>query len=216
MLKRLVSVLFAISIGMIGSVQAALHDRSNGMIYDDILDVTWLKDVNYFKTIGASGTGQRTWDQSVTLVKWLEYGGYDDWRLPGYFLDTKGIQQICVDTLCTRSELEFMFYINMGADHLSSILSGTNKENINLFENYPVDNEVGWLYWTSKEHAVTGWARYFSLGSHLGGQGGDWEKSRFLYAWPVRDGDVAPIPIPTAIWLFVSGLGLLGMRKLKA
>ena len=26
---------------------AALYDRGNGLIYDDVLDITWLQDANY-------------------------------------------------------------------------------------------------------------------------------------------------------------------------
>ena len=29
------------------SANAALYDRGNGLIYDDVLDITWLQDANY-------------------------------------------------------------------------------------------------------------------------------------------------------------------------
>jgi len=34
-----------------------------------------------------------------------------------------------------------------------------------------------------------------------------------FYAWAVRDGDVAPVPIPATIYLF--GTGLLGLLRFK-
>ncbi|NNF16437.1 MAG: hypothetical protein HKN70_06795 [Gammaproteobacteria bacterium] len=34
------------------STTAALHDRGNGLIYDDVLDITWLQDANYALTSG--------------------------------------------------------------------------------------------------------------------------------------------------------------------
>ena len=30
------------------------------------------------------------------------------------------------------------------------------------------------------------------------------------YAWAVRDGDVGAVPVPAAVWLFGSALGLMG------
>jgi hypothetical protein len=35
-----------------------------------------------------------------------------------------------------------------------------------------------------------------------------------LFAWAVRDGDVATIPVPSALWLFASGLfGLFSWKR---
>ena len=34
------------------TANAALYDRGNGLIYDDVLDITWLQDANYAKTSG--------------------------------------------------------------------------------------------------------------------------------------------------------------------
>ncbi|EGK72256.1 hypothetical protein METUNv1_01372 [Methyloversatilis universalis FAM5] len=33
-----------------GVAQAPLHDRGGGLVYDDVLDVTWLADANYART----------------------------------------------------------------------------------------------------------------------------------------------------------------------
>lgn len=64
------------------TAQAALFDRGGGLIYDDVLNVTWLQDANYAKTSGFSGTGLITWNDADHWVKGLEYSGYNDWRLP--------------------------------------------------------------------------------------------------------------------------------------
>jgi hypothetical protein len=39
----------ALLAGMVftGSAQATLLDRGNGLIYDDVLNITWLQDANY-------------------------------------------------------------------------------------------------------------------------------------------------------------------------
>jgi hypothetical protein len=67
---------------MLGSTQAALIDRGNGMIYDDVLNITWLQDANYAKTSGHDADGRMTWNESMAWASSLIFGGYDDWRLP--------------------------------------------------------------------------------------------------------------------------------------
>ncbi len=72
--------------------QAALHDRGNGLIYDDVLDVTWLQDANLAatETFGVPGfdANGRFWDCD-TPQNWVDamnaanYKGFNDWRLPG-------------------------------------------------------------------------------------------------------------------------------------
>ena len=41
--------------------QAALYDRGNGLIYDDVLDITWLQDANYAKTTDATPWYRSGW-----------------------------------------------------------------------------------------------------------------------------------------------------------
>ena len=80
------------------SANAALYDRGNGLIYDDVLDITWLQDANYAQTSGYAASnaigvphsistniqadGRMGWNAASTWAAQLEYGGYDDWRLP--------------------------------------------------------------------------------------------------------------------------------------
>ena len=94
-LLRFVACLFVV---ISSSSHAALYDRGNGLIYDDVLDVTWMQDANYAHTsgyaaanaVGSLGSGSTNiqadgrmgWDAANTWAAQLEYGGYDDWRLP--------------------------------------------------------------------------------------------------------------------------------------
>ncbi len=72
--------------------QAALHDRGNGLIYDDVLDVTWLQDANLAatETFGVSGIStDGIIEDCDTAREWIDamnaasYKGFSDWQLPG-------------------------------------------------------------------------------------------------------------------------------------
>ncbi len=84
-MKKRISALCAgvLVLGMAGTAQATLIDRGDGLIYDNVLDVTWLQDANYAKTSGHDSDGLMTWDNAVAWAAGLSYGGYEDWRLPG-------------------------------------------------------------------------------------------------------------------------------------
>ncbi len=74
-----------------GLAQAALHDRGNGLIYDDVLDVTWLQDANLAatETFGVakirpdgsffSCSAAREWIRAMNAAN---YKGFSDWQLP--------------------------------------------------------------------------------------------------------------------------------------
>ena len=66
----------------VGAATAALHDRGSGLIYDDVLNITWLQDANYYAATTPGSSGQLTWQTANTWAENLTYGGYDDWRLP--------------------------------------------------------------------------------------------------------------------------------------
>jgi hypothetical protein len=66
--KNLILALLA-GVALSGAAQAALHDRGGGLIYDDVLKVTWLQDANYAKTSGYDADGKMTW---VNAVAWAD------------------------------------------------------------------------------------------------------------------------------------------------
>jgi len=53
------------------STNAALVDNGGGLIYDDVLDITW-----------AQPDTQRTWDNANTWAAGQTLGGVSGWRLP--------------------------------------------------------------------------------------------------------------------------------------
>ena len=45
-------IIIIVSFFLLSPVYAALYDRGEGLIYDDVLDITWLQDANYAMTSG--------------------------------------------------------------------------------------------------------------------------------------------------------------------
>lgn len=215
MTKTLIAALLAFSAG---TSQATLIDRGGGLIYDDVLNITWLQDANYAKTSGYDPTGVMTWDEAMAWADQLVIGNYTDWRLPRTVQPDSSCDDQYPGPLgyganCTGSELGYLFYINLGGNADSSILASHNS-NFLLFEN--VKNE---FYWSETEYlnlTSQAWDFYMSNGY----QYADYKfEPNSRYAWAVRDGDVAatnnPSPIPepsTLALLLIAGLGLFGFR----
>jgi len=74
---------------MCGIANAELINRGGGLIYDTDYNITWLADANYAMTSNYDPDGLMSWGQAMTWADQLEYGGYDDWRLPTA-LDSEG------------------------------------------------------------------------------------------------------------------------------
>ena len=78
-------------------------DSGFGLIYDRELNLSWLKDANYAKTVGRSPSGGMTWYEAMSWVAGLSYCGVRGWRLPSAFnLDGSGP---CIGDNCTNNEL---------------------------------------------------------------------------------------------------------------
>ena len=202
-LRRAVAALFVIALAASSVTHAALVDRGGGLIYDTDLNITWLADANYAQTSGFDGEGAMLWSAAMTWAGNLSYGGGTDWRLPTS--DTA-----CAGYNCTGSEMGHLFYTELGGTAGSSILSSTDPD-LALFTNVQSDN-----YWSGTEYAPntdTDGARIFNFND---GSQTAYNKGINLYAWAVRPGDVAAVPLPATAWLFGSGLlGLLGAARAR-
>lgn len=94
-----------LTLGLAGAPNATLIDRGNGMIYDDVLDITWLQD--------AGRGGNRNWSNAVSWANQLIFGAFDDWRLPLMDLDLDGTivdcggatEPACRDAICAEQTL---------------------------------------------------------------------------------------------------------------
>jgi hypothetical protein len=197
------------------NAHAALIDRGNGMIYDNVLDITWLQDAKYAAT--SDGTdGTMYWDQALRWADELEYSGFTDWRLPSANLIGNSVFSNDGSTdygyNVTRSEVGHLFYVDLQNDsgvgpvNASFIdgLTGQPKSFLN-FEDDP--------FWYSEGGVYTGWLFDARNGLQYGHEQGDAR----AYAFAVRDGDVATVPVPSAVWLLSSALiGLAGLARRKS
>ena len=158
--KSLSILAFTAALGFAGAADATLYDRGNGLIYDDVLNITWLQDANYAKTSGYAAAnlendggyddiladGRMGWDAAKTWADQLVYGGYDDWRLPT-ILDTGtpgcsfansgtdcgyNVQTYSAGTV--YSEMAHMYYVNLGLKGYYGT-SGTYQADWGIFGN---------------------------------------------------------------------------------
>lgn len=227
--NHLTLALFA-GLSLSGAAQAALIDRGGGLIYDDILNLTWLQDANYAKTSGYSSTGRMSWEDARTWADTLVYHdsvrnvNYSDWRLPT--LNTS--DTTCSDnfdlgggnplqyfgTGCTSGELSHLFVAdlgNKGGESVSISIGDTTEQIANLALFLNVQSSV-YLSGTEFQYSpYSGSAWHFRSGS---GTQYFTEKYFAYYAWAVRSGDVAAA-VPEPATLLLLGLGLASLSAMR-
>ncbi len=222
-MKRLLIVLFVLNSI---TANAGLIDRGNGMVYDDILDVTWLKDANYAKTSGYDSDGLMTWSEANDWASNLEFGGFDDWRLfniapndsnCSFIWNPIGEGYLNSGLNCVENEFGYHMYNNFG-----SIIhpTGAGLDNFNLFINI----QQGY-YWSNSNfsyndpesmdpdsYKVSAWgfqAKHKWLASNLG-------VSNNMAAWALRSGDIMSVPEPATLLMLligVFGIGISGRKN---
>ena len=180
------------------ATQASLIDRGDGFIYDDVLDITWTQNANINGQVWQPN--QVDWAAGYSQTHTV-YGTFDDWRLADMDLDGDGTVIDCStasEVDCRDNEYGYMYYRN-------GVTSSSPS---------PFTNVQSGAYWSGTDGpSIFMDAWFFTLSD--GYQ--DWDlEDHNLYAWAVRAGDVAPVPVPAAVWLFGSGLvGLVGMARRK-
>ena len=229
-----------LAISLSTGAQASLVARTGGMVYDTVNNITWAADANLFQTQAASNanlvseiiaanggvihdtpnyldngtytlttsdfdttTGRMTWWGAQAWANNLTLGGVTGWSLPSTPVESMGYN-------VTSSQMGDLFYNQLGVSAHSSIATSTNP-NYNLFSN--VQSNV---YWSGSEWApgpddTPGSVWYFNTSN--GDQDPNGKPAQF-YAWAVRPGDVAAVPVPGAFWLFGSAMvGLMGLKR---
>jgi hypothetical protein len=158
---------------------AELHDRGGGLIYDDVLNVTWLQNANL------AGTAM-SWSEAIAWVADLEYGGYNDWRLQDSPATAQGF--------INEGEMGYLYYTELGNP------AGGLRTNSGPFINIPPPSTA--VYWLSAEPLHSGSAWSFSFDSGFQNAESD---ANPHFAWAVRDGDVEPQPFLLG-WDYPNGL----------
>ena len=212
--------LLTLTVGLFSiTAEAALVSRLNGQaVYDTDLNITWLADANlaasntfglatgvdlgpvsaplvnygpstiysYIDAYNSSSfyvAGTMTWGGAIHWINAMNaanYLGFHDWRLP--------TTDCLVAQYCTAGEMGHLFYNELGGVEASSITTIHNTYYY-LFQN--VSSGYGW---SAAEYALdTNYARLFHFG--LGYQN-EQLKNSANYAWVVRSGDVAAVPVP--------------------
>jgi len=195
------------------SAQATLIDRGNGLIYDDVLDLTWLSNANYAQTSGYDDDGIMTWEEAMIWAASLEYAGYDDWRLPSAYNSDGSGPEFYYNT--NDSEMGHLFYEDLEGEAYTSIYDQSN-ENLSLFSNILVydDVNINDVYWTSDVGTISGRYWYFSFTN-----GSQWQRNPAYHgrglAWAVRDGDVSSVPEPGILMMLCCGVFGLFFTKTK-
>ncbi len=191
-----------ISVLLSMEAQSTLIDRGNGLIYDDVLDITWAQDANLWGQTG-------TWDQAVAWADGLIFQGYDDWRLAsvsvaaGLPTGANDLPVSCsaaTESECRDNELGYMFYQNL-AGSFGTDLTGDQG----LFRN--IQSGYYWSGTTGTSNSTIAWIHHFQTGGEI-----VWDKSKNSTAWAVRDGDIDSVPLPGTALLICAGFLGLGNR----
>lgn len=231
--KKTALVLLSAGVLISGVAQATLLDRGGGLLYDDVLNVTWLQDANYAKTSGYDADGQMSWGVAKIWASNLVFHDavrsidFDDWRLarnsPEGHPFHYGWSSAVGDeepTAGPHSELSYMYYANLGLSGYKSN-NGNWQSDFGIFGNGSLvgQNNVGLVlnlqageYLSDADPEPYPYNRPWKFGTNAGNH-----YLRELYepyfSWAVRDGDVAvfaSIPEPVTSALIFVGLGLIG------
>ncbi|MEN8262936.1 MAG: DUF1566 domain-containing protein [Nitrospirota bacterium] len=168
---------------LVTSVKAELIERGDFFIYDNDLNITWLKNANLYQD-------SMTWSEAFDWAENLDYQGYDDWRLP--VSDGSCLRYDCFD-----SEMGHLYYSE-------GITSGSSG----LF----TEVQPG-MYWSGTEYETNpamAWRFNFQSG-YQGRSGKTYE--RYVWTVRDGDVDLPVAPEPVSSLLFITGGITLAVRK---
>lgn len=176
------------------SVHADVIDLGNGLVYDTLQDLTWLKDTHYARTSGDDADGWMSQDDAIAWAGDLEFGGYDDWRLP---LATPG------------GDLDDSSEVSKLLTQLGWHWSAWGDVQVGEVGPFLYFRDTPWpavpMYWLGNESAAI-WNETYGYDWRDGG--GDAPAG----VWAVRDGNpFARVPEPSTLMLVAAG-AMLALR----
>ena len=191
-----------------GNVVAS-GSASEVFLYDNVLNVTWLRDAN--------ANGSMTWAAANTWASGLNVGGYTGWRLPtmiakpnatfGYTGTDNGYNVRTTSGGTVYSEMASLYHYTLGNKAYYNT-SGALQPGYGLANTGDFNNLQSNSYWSGLEYApIPSLAWRFN--TNYGYQNGDY-KTDSLYALAVRPGDVvAAVPEPETYAMMLLGLSAL-------
>lgn len=191
-MKKLVLAVLFIAACASGTARATLIDNGGGLIYDDVLDITWYDAPNYGT---ADYWGYTAWVDALTVE------GSSDWRLPR----TPGT----IIGYTNEGELGSL-YSQMGGNVNAPPFTGFTQTHLGFYTSTFHPN--GQPFWYD--------LGYNSLSGGRGTQG--IAQPSYWYYWihavAVHDGNVggsAPVPEPATMILLGAGIGGLAAARRK-
>ncbi|WKZ13722.1 MAG: hypothetical protein QY320_07120 [Gammaproteobacteria bacterium] len=205
-----------------------------------------LAQSNQFGVTGINlSNGRMEWGTAnnwIAAMNAANYLGINDWRLPAmYDIDNDGCVvdsyssydggdcgYNVVSTGPQASELSSLFYdtlANLAAFTTSGALCTTYAAPCPRWQNTaPFANlGEGNFYWYGQETTTDSSGNDWGLPAYYawyfgpsGTQRPQDKEGSFYNAWAVVDGDLQVVPVPGAVWLFGSALGLLGAARHRA
>lgn len=135
------AILLAGTLGIVNTVQAGLIAHPGGMVYDNVLNITWLQNANLANQTFA-------WPDAVNWADNLIYGGYSDWRLAS--MDVNGNSTVvncasATEVACRDNELGYMFYHNLNGTSGQNLMGNQTVGTVTL-------NNISGIYWSGTEY----------------------------------------------------------------
>ncbi|MEK6795192.1 MAG: hypothetical protein AABZ39_10465 [Spirochaetota bacterium] len=193
-----------------------LIDRGGGLLYDSVLNVTWLADANHAKTSGASSSGQMSWADAAAWVKNLVYHdtvrGIDiaGWRLPrvrpigadfNHQFRMDGTSDEGYNIRSPHAEFSYMYYCNLGLTGWWTV-DGKRPRRFGVLGSWtamwsgeadigPVKNLQSYGYWCGDPSLHYPSPAVWVFTTSEGNQRDGMPRPNSRYVWPVHDGDVS-------------------------
>ncbi|MBI4978575.1 MAG: hypothetical protein HZC28_13935 [Spirochaetes bacterium] len=194
-----------------------LHDMGGGLLYDEVQDITWLQDANYVQTSGYKSNGKLSWRNANAWAAQLVYHDpvrnkdITGWRLPrvspvsGKMFNGRfsfdGSTDEGYNNVSPRSELAYMFYVNLGMKGYYSPSGGDqsavcgpagNGQRGYVVNAGPVKNLMSYIYWTGTAVEPYVDRNAWMFDAQYGFQN-FYNQNDMLCPWAVHDGNVTGV-----------------------